>query len=284
MSAGPVGFICGSGRLPIEAAESALAAGREVFLVGLRGAADPEIERFPHVWVRLGEVGKLFKALDKAGARDITLLGGVQRPSIKDLGLDMTGLIAMPELKRLLSGGDDNLLRGLVAFVEGRGYRVIGVHEAAPGLLAPEGIFGAHEADGASAEAVSAAMGVLAALGPFDVGQAAIALGPRVVAIEAAEGTDGMLRRVARMVEKRRLRRDGRGGVLVKLPKPGQDLRIDLPAIGPKTIELAIQAGLAGVAVAAGGVLIAEQARVIAMADEGGLFLAGVPQGAYAPS
>ncbi|MFD1332635.1 LpxI family protein [Methylopila musalis] len=284
MSSGPVGFICGSGRLPIEAADAAIAAGRAVFLIGLRGAADPEIERFPHTWVRLGEVGKLFKALDGAGAREITLLGGVQRPSIRDLGLDMTGLVAMPELKRLLSGGDDKLLRGLVTFVESRGYRVIGVHEAAPDLLAPEGIFGAHEADAESAAGVSAAMNVLAALGPFDVGQAAVALGARVVAIEAAEGTDGMLRRVARMVEKRRLRRDGRGGVLVKLPKPGQDLRIDLPAIGPRTIELAIQAGLSAVAVAAGGVLIAEKAKVVAMAVEGRLFVAGVPQSAYAAS
>lgn len=278
MSDGPVGLICGAGALPLEAAAAVAQTGRQVFLIGLRGSAPKEIERYPHAWVRLGEIGKLFKTLDGAGAREIAIVGAVQRPALKDLGFDITGLTSMPELKRLMSGGDDQLLRGVATFLEGKGYVVRGVHEVAPGLTAEIGLLGAAEADAEGAAGVAAGVAVLAALGPFDVGQAVVAIGRRIVAVEAAEGTDGMLRRVARLVEKGRLRRDGaRGGVLVKAPKPGQDLRVDLPALGPRTIELAQAAGLTGIAIAAGHVLIAERARTIALADEAGLFLAGVP-------
>lgn len=277
MTAAPVGLICGGGALPVEAAEAIERDGRPLFLVGLRGSAPAEIERFPHGWVRIGEIGKLFKLLEGAGVRELAIVGAVQRPALKDLGFDLTGLASVPEIRRLMAGGDDQLLRGVVGFLEGKGYAVRGVHEVAPGLTAQAGLLGAHEGTAEDAAGVAAGVAALGALGPFDVGQAAVAIGRRIVAIEAAEGTDMMLRRVARIAEKGRIRRDGRGGVLVKLPKPGQDLRVDLPAIGPRTIALAEAAGLSGVAIAEGHVLIASRAETIALADAAGLFVAGVP-------
>ncbi|MFD1701644.1 LpxI family protein [Methylopila henanensis] len=281
MTLAPLGLICGSGSLPLEVAEGARAAGRDVFLLALRGSADKGIERYPHAWLGLGEIGKLLKLLEKVGAKQLVLVGGVQRPALRDIRLDMTGLISMPEIRRLMSAGDDHLLSGVIGFLAARGYEVIGAHEAAPGLTASEGLLGARDATAADATSVAAGLAVLAALGPYDVGQAAVAIGRRIVAVEAAEGTDMMLRRVARLAEKGRIKREGRGGVLVKAPKPGQNLRVDLPAIGPRTIELAAAAGLTGVAVAAGGVLLAERARIVELADSSGLFLAGVPQAAF---
>lgn len=280
MTSAAVAMICGGGNLPLQAAEAARRAGHEIFLIGLKGAALPAIQDFPHAWVRLGEIGKLFRLIEGSGAREVTIVGAVQRPAVSDLGLDIGGLVAMPEIKRLMSGGDDQLLRGVVAFIEQKGYTVRGVHEVAPGLTAPEGLFGACDATAEDAAGVAAGSGVLAAVGPYDVGQAVVAIGRRIVAIEAAEGTDMMLRRVARLIEKKRIRREGRGGVLVKAPKPGQDLRIDLPAIGPRTIELAAAAGLTGVAVTAGKVLVADWNDTVAAADKAGLFLAGVPAAA----
>lgn len=272
-----VGLICGSGTLPIEAADLIQRSGRPVFLAALKGSAAAEVERFPHVWIRMGEIGKLFRSLEGAGVREVALVGAVQRPALKDLRIDMGGLGSLPELTRLLAGGDDHLLRGVIAFVEGRGFVVRGVHEVAPELTAPRGLVGRRQPSAADVADIALAVGALRALGPFDVGQGVVAIGRRVVAVEAAEGTDSMLGRVARLSKGGKLRRDGRGGVLVKTPKRSQDLRVDLPAIGLRTLELAAEAQLAGVAVAAGQVLLAGREELAAKADALGLFLAGVP-------
>ncbi|GBD49371.1 LpxI family protein [Methylopila sp. Yamaguchi] len=272
-----VGLICGSGSLPIDAADLIQRAGRPVFLAALKGSAAAEVERFPHVWIRMGEIGKLFRSLEGAGVREVALVGAVQRPALKDLRIDMGGLGSLPEITRLLAGGDDHLLRGVIKFVEDRGFVVRGVHEVAPELAAPLGLVGRRQPNAADVADIALAVGALRALGPFDVGQGVVAIGRRVVAVEAAEGTDSMLGRVTRLSKGGKLRRDGRGGVLVKTPKRSQDLRVDLPAIGVRTLELAAEAQLAGVAVAAGQVLLADRDELAAKADEFGLFLAGVP-------
>lgn len=271
----PVAIICGGGGFPLAVARAARASGREVFLVGLHGAADPDIASFPHVWVKLGEFGKLFRELDARGVKQLAIVGSLTRPDFSDLRLDFGGVKRLPDIARILRGGDDHALKGVVRFFEGEGLAVIGVHELAPSLLAGQGALTSRAPSQDMLEDIALGMKMLAALSPFDAGQSVIVANQRVVAVEAAEGTDQMIQRVAELRASGRLRLKGRCGVLVKAPKQGQDLRVDLPAMGPRTIANAIAADLAGVALAADGVLMLEREETLSTAQGGGLFVYG---------
>jgi len=271
----PLAILAGGGAFPLEVACEARRAGREPFLIGVVGATDSGIEAYPHVWVRMGEVGKLFAALKAQAIAEIVIIGAMTRPEFADLRLDWGAVRRAAGLAQLFRRGDNGLLAGIAAIIEREGVRVVGAHEVAPRLLAPIGKIGAR---GASHEdEVDIALGVrlLAALSTFDAGQGVVVGAGRVLAIEAAEGTDAMLARIAGMRANGRLRVSGPAGVLVKAPKRGQDLRLDMPAIGPKTIEEAAKAQLRGVAVAAGQVLLVERDRCAHDAGEAGMFLVG---------
>jgi DUF1009 family protein len=172
------------------------------------------------------------------------------------------------------------LLSGIASMAEEGGLRVIGLRDVAPEVFVPEGVLGRHQPTERDLSDIARGMTLIAALGPFDVGQAAIVANNNVLAVEAAEGTDNMLARIADLRQQRRVTTPPGVGVLVKAPKPGQDRRFDLPSIGPRTIEGAARAGLAGVAVAAGSTIIAEAAEVIAAADRANIFIVGVSEGA----
>jgi DUF1009 family protein len=269
-----IGIIAGSGSLPREVAESVIARGGWVHIVMVDGAADASLAMFPHTVVNWAQPGRATAALRGADVRDVIMLGGFQRPAFRTARPDLAFFKVVPSVLRLLkAGGDDAVLRGLVTLFEARGLTVVGVADAAPDLLIGEGVLtrrGLSEQDRADAERGFA---LVSALGRYDIGQAAVVTNGKIEAIEGAEGTDRMLKRVAAA---RSDSGQGRGGVLVKRPKPGQDLRVDLPAIGPPTIENVSAASLSGVAVMAGHVLAAERARAIALADERNVFVAGL--------
>ena len=271
----PLAIVCGGGEFPIEVARAARANGREPFIVGVIGSSDPAIEAFAHVWVHLGQFGKMFGALKERAIADVAIVGAMTRPEFADLRFDWGAFKRAPGIAQLFRGGDNRLLVGVAGIFEREGLRVIGAHEIAPQLLAPMGPIGARAASsGAEADArVGAAL--LAALSPFDAGQGVVVANTRVIAIEAAEGTDAMLARVAKLRAARRVRFQGLAGVLVKAPKRGQDLRLDMPTVGPRTIEAARSAQLQGVALAAGRVLIADRQAFSRAADEAGLFVVG---------
>jgi DUF1009 family protein len=197
------------------------------------------------------------------------------RPEFADLRLDWGAVKRAAGLAKLFRRGDNGLLVGLAGIIEREGVRVIGAHEVAPRLLAPAGPFGARAASPEDETDVRLGARLLNALSEFDAGQGVVIAGGRVLAIEAAEGTDAMLDRVAEMRVNGRLRLRGPAGVLVKAPKHGQDLRLDMPAIGPRTVEGAFKAQLRGAAVAAGRVLIVERERLARDADAAALFFAG---------
>lgn len=271
----PLAILCGGGGFPLEVARAAQANGRTPFLVGVVGSSDPAIEAFAHVWVHMGQIGKLFGALKERAIADIALVGAMTRPEFADLRFDWGALKRAPELAQLFRGGDNRLLVGIAGIFEREGLRVVGAHEIAPQLLAPLGPIGARAASPEAEADMRVGGALLAALSPFDAGQGVVVANGRVVAIEAAEGTDAMLARVADLRASRRLRFQGPAGVFVKAPKRGQDLRLDMPAVGPRTIEAAKRAQLQGVALAAGLVLIAERAAFSRAADEAGLFVQG---------
>ena len=271
----PVAILCGSGAFPLEVASNAADAGRAPVLIGIVGSTDAAIEGYPHIWLRMGEVGKLFAALKERSIREIVLVGAMTRPEFADLRLDWGAVKRAADLARLFRKGDNGLLVGLAAIFEGEGIRVVGAHEVAPQLLAPSGPLGARAPSDEDEADIALAAKLLAALSRFDMGQGAVVAAGRVLAVEAAEGTDAMLARVAEMRENGRLRLKGPAGVLVKAPKLGQDLRLDMPAIGAKTVAGAARAGLRGIAFAAGRVLIAERGVCAGEADAAGLFVAG---------
>jgi UDP-2,3-diacylglucosamine hydrolase len=272
---GSLAILCGGGAFPLEVAGEARRAGREPFLIGIVGTTDTAIEAYPHVWVRIGEVGKLFAALKERAIAEMVIIGAMTRPEFGDLRLDWGAVKRAAGIAQLFRRGDNGLLAGIAAIIEREGVRVVGAQDVAPRLLAPMGRIGARPACVEDEADIAVGGSLLSALSPFDAGQGVIVASGRVAAIEAAEGTDAMIARVADMRVGGRLRFSGLAGVLVKAPTQGQDLRLDMPAIGPKTIEGAIKAQLRGVAIAAGQVLVLERERCAREADAAGLFVVG---------
>lgn len=277
LSGGRIGIIAGGGALAPAVAEAIEQSGGRPFIIGLDGSASPEIERFAHRYAGLGQVGLTLRTLRRERCSRLVLVGSLKRPNLFRLKLDAGFFRHLPELLRFLKGGDDAVLRRVARFFEAQGFAIAAVHDIAPGLLAPRGLFSAAAPDAMALDDMRLAFKVARTLGSLDVGQGAVVARQYVLAVEAAEGTDAMLTR-CRDLNKWGLKSRGfqpRQGVLVKTPKPHQDLRIDMPVIGPRTVELAAAAGLAGIAVAAGTVLIAELEALVETADRLGLFLYG---------
>jgi UDP-2,3-diacylglucosamine hydrolase len=277
---GPLAMICGGGSLPLAVANSVAARGRSVVLFPLHGAADPQaVARYPHHWVYVGQLGKFTRLARAAGCREVVFIGSLVRPALWQLRFDWTALMALPRVMAAYRGGDDHLLTGVARLFERQGFRLLGAHQVAPEILVPAGALGRVQPPARAQDDIRLGFDYLRAAGPFDIGQAVVVADKQVLAVEAAEGTDAMLTRVAQLREAGRVGTPKGAGVLVKAPKPAQDRRFDLPSIGPKTIEGAIRAGLAGVAVAAGETVIAEAEALVAAADRANIFIIGVPTG-----
>lgn len=273
---GPLAIICGGGSLPLAVAESVTGRGRPVLLLLLRGAAEAgAIERFPHHWIYVGQVGKAVRLARAAGCRDLVFIGSLIRPALWQTRPDFKAFSLLPRMVKAFRGGDNHLLTELGKIVEQEGFRVMGAHEAAPEILVPEGRLGRVEASERDRVDIALGLAYLRATGPFDVGQAVVVADKHVIAVEAAEGTDQMLARVAELRKNGRLQSASGIGVLVKAAKPGQDHRFDLPSIGPLTVAGVLAAGLAGIAAAAGETIIAEPERVTLAADRANIFVRG---------
>jgi DUF1009 family protein len=274
---GPLALIAGGGSLPIAVAEAAMRRGRRVVLFPVRGWADPAaVERYPHHWIAMLQAGRFQRLARSEGCRDVVFIGAATRPPLRALRLDWLTLRLAPRVLQAYRGGDDHLLSTIARAVEDQGFRVIGAHEVAPEILMPQGAVGSLLPADRDRADIARALTMLKAIGPFDVGQAAVVAANHVLAVEAVEGTDAMLARVAELRERGRIPTGSGVGVLVKAPKPQQDRRFDLPAIGPKTVAGAARAGLAGVAVVAGGTIIAEPTAVAAAADHAKIFVVGI--------
>lgn len=272
-----IALVCGGGALPGAVAEAMMRRGLRPVLFAIRGWADPKIvEPYVHHWVALGQIGRFLRLARAEQCREAVIIGALLRPPLSKLRLDWYTVRLMPSMMRAFRGGDDRLLSGLAVLSEQAGLRIIGVADVAPEVLVPEGALGRHQPTARDRGDIARALDVIAALGPFDVGQAAVVANNNVLAVEAAEGTDNMLARLIELRAQRRVTSAPGTGVLVKAPKPDQDRRFDLPAIGPRTIANAARAGLGGIAVAAGHTIIAEPAETIAAADRAGIFLVGV--------
>ncbi len=268
-----LGILAGGGALPERIAASCEERAVAFHIIRINGSPGSSLETRPGDDCGIGEIGKILRLLKAEDCDAVVFAGTVERPNFTALKVDWRGAALMPKIIAAAATGDGALLGVLVDTVEAEGFLVIGADEAVQGLEAPAGALGAHHPDDNDFRDMRKAAAVINALGPFDVGQAAIVANGLVIAIEAAEGTDGMLQRCAELSDD--IKGGARAGILLKRPKPGQELRIDLPAIGPETIRKAEKAGLRGVAVEAGFALIIDREEVISCADAAGLFVYG---------
>jgi len=265
-----LGMLAGGGKMPVEIIKHCNNIGREIFVVGIEPfAKEEELKEASFTFAKIGEAGKILKAFEKNNVKEIVFAGGIKRPSFKELIPDLKGAMLMAKLA-IKKMSDNNLFCVLIDEVEGLGFKVVGIDEVVPDMLFSEGIYGKVKPSSEDMDDIERGITVAKALGAVDVGQAVVVQEGMVLAVEAVEGTDMMLSRVAAV------KKQGKAPVMVKTVKPGQDKRVDLPAIGLQTIEQLKKNGLKGIAVEAGGILIIERNAVIKMADEAGIFIVGV--------
>jgi len=265
-----LGMIAGGGMMPVEIIKHCNQTGREIFVVGIEPyAKEEELKDAPHIFAKIAEAGKILKAMEKNNVRDIVLAGGIKRPSFKEMIPDWEGAKLMTKLA-IKKMSDNNLFLAVMDEIERHGFKVVGIEEVVPEMMFSEGVYGKVKPTAEDMNDIQRGITVARALGAVDVGQAVVVQEGMVLAVEAIEGTDMMLSRAATV------KKQGKAPVMVKVLKPGQDMRVDLPAIGLQTIEQLKKYGMKGIAVEAGGILLIEREAVIKMADEAGIFLIGM--------
>lgn len=274
---GRLAIVAGGGILPVIVAHAARKAGHEPFIVTIAGEAGQDWTGFDHASIAIADFAGFSRLVRDQSIGTVVLSGWIRRrPDWNEMRPTWNTLSAAPAMiRRLVSGGDDAVLRSVIALMEAEGVQVIGAHDVAPSLLAEAGPLGRHTPDKAALIDIRKAAEAARLIGALDFGQGAVAVGSRIVALEGPEGTDQMLMRVRQMRDEGRISRK-RPGVLVKLCKPGQDERADLPAIGAGTVENAAAAGLSGIAVEAGRTLTLDRDAIRTAADKAGLFVFGI--------
>jgi len=264
-------LVAGRGALPARLLAACEGAGLRVTVCGMEGYAR-DLPRNDRPF-RLETLGTLLADLRRAGATEACLAGSVQRPALDPQAVDAATAPLLERVSAALSaGGDDGALRTLVALFEEAGLRVRGAADLVPDLLPPEGVLTAARPGEGQARDAARAAATLSALGRADVGQACVVRAGQVMAVEALPGTDWMHASLGALPGD--LPPHFRsGGLLYKAPKPVQDRRVDLPLIGPDTVDAAARADLAGIVVEADGVMVLDRAATVAAADAAGLFL-----------
>lgn len=271
-----VGIFAGQGSLPKELAEHLRRIGHEPFILGIQGEVEPWVNDYNNELFVWGKLGRFFKHLKSNNIKQVIFAGGVTRPTLRFRDMDWGGVVSLSKVMAFMVGGDNSLLTGLMKLFDQHNVTVVGAHEIMPELLTPKGLLFGRKPSKKALHNIDKAFEACKALGALDIGQAAVAVGGRVVAVEGIEGTDGMLERIASMRASGRLYEDGKHGVLVKTMKPDQDMRADLPTIGPNTIDGLIKAGLKGVAIEAGHSLLLEREETLAKAKQSGVFVYGL--------
>ena len=266
-----IGIIAGGGELPKQLIKACQEAKREYFVIALDNTTEEEtVENTPHCWIHIGKVSAIIKELKNQNVTDVLLAGRVGRPSPSSLNLDFGGLKLLIKLSRLDSKGDDKIFSTIIKYIEGYGFDVIGAEEILENLLIKKEVLGQITPDEISLIDISIGTKAALAIGELDIGQAVIVQQGQILGVEGPEGTDRLVKRC------KEFHAEGNGGVLIKVKKPEQDDRVDLPSIGVTTVENAHNNNLIGIAVEAGGSLVIDRESVIKKADELGIFILGI--------
>jgi DUF1009 family protein len=272
---GKIAIIAGGGQLPLELAETLQNQNSDFIISRIRGISDSNLDKFQGHDAGLGEFGKRFALLKQAGVNSVVLAGYIKRPEFSKIGLDAYGLKMLPKMISEGRKGDDALLRLMIAEFENNGYKVLGVEEIRSDFIATEGSIGTIIPNPENHSDIRTAIPIARQIGVLDIGQGVVICDGVTLAVEAQEGTDEMLRRIISLPEHIRGTKNVPKGILLKCPKPIQEMRIDLPTIGINTVENAYNAGLSGIALEAGKAIILEREKVIKLANNLGLFIYG---------
>lgn len=269
-------IVAGGGDLPRRVAEQARRTGRNPFVVGLKGFAEASLlEEFDGPELSVGEIGRLIQLMKKEGCEEMVFAGSLKRPDFSALKLDLKGVQSLPKILAAAKKGDDALLRAVMDVFAEAGFRIVGADDVLNDLLVQAGPLGAMSPGADHWPDIRRAAEVAKISGSLEIGQGAVSCASLILAVEAQEGTDRMLARVAELPVEIRGTPEARRGVLVKRPKPQQERRIDLPTIGVTTVQGAAKAGLAGIAVEAGAALVVDRNNVANAANELGIFIYG---------
>lgn len=272
-----IGLIAGGGELPIQVMSAAKASDELGLVIGLDPFSNatqfPEAER-----LRLGQFGKMVRHLKKADCTHVCFAGVVKRPNFKRMKPDLKAMRHLPKVIQAAGRGDDELMRQILSLFEDEGFGIVSPQDVCADLMLTEGVIGAMPLTDEHRSDALKACETAAAIGGLDIGQGAVVARGVVLAVEAQEGTDAMLMRLLNLPQELRGTPDARVGILAKMVKPTQDVRVDLPTLGPETVRNAAEAGLAGIVAEAGGAFIMDREETIRLADEAGLFIAGLPK------
>lgn len=265
-----LGILAGGGPLPKYLADHCQFIGREYCLVAFKGHAEFTIlNQMPDLWTRLGAAGKIIQALKDQEVQEIVMVGPVRRPSIITLFPDWYGIKFLVRVGSRARKGDNSLLAAIAEELEWEGFRIVGIDELLEDLVAPDGPFGKIEPEVQTLKFIQNGIVEALSLGQRDIGQAVVILNDEIIAVEDANGTDDLIRRC------RNKNKNVIGPILVKVKKPDQDRRVDLPTIGTRTVQLAVECGFSGIVVEAGQTLVVNRPGVTRIADENGLFVIG---------
>lgn len=267
-----LGIIAGGGSLPRQIIEACRRTERAFYVLAVQGSADPAIvDDVPAEWIRMSALSRALDAARREGVDELVLVGKIQRPSVGELMRDLRSAKFMAKVgTRML--GDDNILSAVIKELEqSEGFRVVAPETLLDDILAEPGTYGAIEPDDDARADIARGLAAGREIGRLDIGQAVIVQNGTILGVEGVEGTDRLIARCAEFI-----RQDLPGGVLVKVAKPGQERRTDLPAIGEETVVNAVRAGLRGIAIEAGGALIVDRVKTVSAADRAGLFVVGI--------
>ncbi|ARO14350.1 phosphatidate cytidyltransferase [Ketogulonicigenium robustum] len=256
-----IALIGGTGALPPALGAALHDAGQPFMLCEVAGFPFAGMADLPRHTFRIEQIGTLLQDLRVAGVTTVCFAGAIQRPVFDRSAIDAPSAPILAKLIPQVMQGDDALLRAVVAVFEDAGFQVRGAHEVAPALLPAAGVLGAAQT-APDARDITRARQVHDAMAAADLGQGLVVRRGQVLAVEAGLGTDFMLTSLAGLAD---------GGVFYKAPKAGQDLRVDMPVIGPTTVAEAAAAGITAIAIAAGGVLVLDHAATVAAAEAAGL-------------
>ena len=266
-----LGIIAGGGVLPQILIKYCQQTKRDYFVLAIENNADKDLigDDIPHKWMRIGQAGSGFKVMHEQNVEEVVMIGTIHRPTLSDLVPDLRTAAFFARIG-FKSIGDDGILRAVVKEIESENVRVLGIHEVMPDLLVKEGCLTKVKPDKQALADIARGVEVGLALGRLDVGQAVVVQQGLVLGVEGIEGTDKLIERCGTY------QRQGDGGVLVKMRKPQQDMRIDLPTIGTTTIENLHSAGMRGIAIHAGNALIVDEAKTIDLANKYKMFIIGI--------
>jgi len=263
-------ILAGKGDLPERIAEACTRLGRDYVMIGVEdNTPEATVENHPHFWIRLGALGSAFEQMRAKNVGKFVMAGRIERPSIASLRPDKVTAKLIAKLGTKLFAGDDRLLSTVIKFMEEEGFEVVGIDDVLDDVLMPEGLISKAFPSKQSKADIEIGVAMAKEIGRLDIGQAVVIQQGHVLGVEAMEGTDKLIERCGE------LKLSDKGGVVVKVKKPHQERRVDLPTIGVETVNRAAAAGFAGIAIEAGGSLIVDRAAVERAANEQQIFVVG---------